>query len=619
MAPDQKANQELVLDLSSFQLIRGGQPVRLEKTPMELLRLLVRRRGTLVTREEIVAAIWGDEVHVDVEAGINTAIRKIRLALEDNADSPRYLETVVGKGYRFVGPIEVVDPEVPVRSATPAPSERSGGPWIWVGVFAVVLVTVFLVARFAGQHRASAVSKGNTGRVIIGVARLQNLSPDSGQDYFAEGLTDEILTQLGQLNPERLGVVKYGAPGTARPGGAIGEPTQKSPPQYTLEGSVRRDHDQARISVRLVRGADGTTVWADSFDRHVGDVLALQAEIAQRIGRELQIQVLGHAIHKPASPEAVEAYLRGRFELSRHKIPVPDVARLNFERAIALDASYAPAYAGLADFYRSRGISSDETAAEDWPLAEQNAARALSLDAENAEAHAAMAQIKLMHDWDWAAAREHAVRALQLNPSLPEAHSVYARYLRVAGNMTEAVSHRKQAVALDPLRVDLAEQLVLEYYMAHDYKSGVDAARRALADDYDRRFAHSVLCANLGRLKQFDESVSECSRVLALDGHTDWIEPYTQEYRKRGYEAASLFLARKELNEILKQPRPDLWDLANAYAAAGMKEETIRLLLQRIPIHDPGLLQIRVDPDFDLIRDDARYAELVRQIGFPSE
>ena len=618
MASDSKADPDLVLDLSSFQLMRGGQPVKLEKTPMELLRLLVRRRGTLVAREEIVAAIWGDAVHVDVDAGINTAIRKIRQALEDNADTPRYLETVIGRGYRFVGAIEVVDPEVPVRSATPAPAEQSA-PWIWASVFALAVMAVFLVARFAGRNRTAAVSKDNTGRIIIGVARLQNLSTDPGQDYFAEGLTDEILTQLGQLNPERMGVVRYGSlAAMQKTKSADIDPGERSGLQYLLEGSVRREHEQARISIRLVRVANGTTVWTESFDRQVGDVLSLQSEIAQRIGRELQIQVLGRGSGRVVAPKVAEAYLRGRFELHRRDVD-SDAARVYFERAIALDATYAPAYAGLADFHRSRAIANDEGAELSWRLAEQNAAQALSLDPENAEAHAAMAQIKLMHDWDWPAAREHALRALQLNPSSPEAHSIYARYLRTAGNVNEALNHRKQALALDPYRADLEEQLGLEYFFARDYQGAVASVRRTLANDPNNPSTHASLCIGLGRLKLFDESVAECSKNLALEGHADWIGLYLQEYQKHGYEAASLFVAKKELDNILKQPRPDLWDLANAYVAAGKKEETIHTLFRGLPIHEPGLLQVRVDPDFDSIRSDPLYAELVRQIRFPTE
>jgi tetratricopeptide (TPR) repeat protein len=315
----------------------------------------------------------------------------------------------------------------------------------------------------------------------------------------------------------------------------------------------------------------------------------------------------------------VEAYFRGRFELARHIMPVPDAARVQFERAIALDPSYAPAHAGLADFYRSRAVGDDEGSEQAWRLAEQYASQALALDSEGAETHAAIAQIKLMHDWDWHAAREHALRALQLNPSLPEAHSVYARYLRIAGNMGEAVSQRKQAVALDPFRVDLTVELILEYYFARDYKSGVASARQVLAYDPNQPVARGALCVNFGRLKLFDESVAECSKALALEGHSDWVPAYVRQYQERGYEAADLFLARKYLNETLKRPHPDLWDLANAYVLADMPEEALRTLFQGLQTHEPGLLQIRVDPDFDSIRNHPRYAELIRQIGFPTE
>jgi TolB-like protein/DNA-binding winged helix-turn-helix (wHTH) protein len=615
MEPEKAATQSLVLDLASFQIIREGQPVRLEKTPMELFRLLVRRRGTLVTREEIVAAIWGDEVHVDVEAGINTAIRKIRQALEDNADAPRYLETVVGRGYRFVGPIEVVDPEVPVRSATPAPSKRSG-PWIWIALAMAGLAVILLFLKFT-SHRATSAA-ANHSHLVIGVVPLQNLSEEPGQDYFADGLTDEILTQLGQLNPERLSVVRSRASATAPQGKAtIPELSQNSGLQYLIEGSVRRQHEQARISVRLLRVTDQTTLWTESFDRRVADVLSLQSEIAQRIGSQLQIQVLSRANKKPVAPEVVEAYLRGRFEMNARG--APDAARAYFERAAALDPSYAPAEAGLADFYRSRAINNDEGAAEAWRLAEQHASKALSLDPESAETHTSIAEIKLMHDWDWHAAREHAQRALQLNPSSPEAHGVYARYLRVAGNIEEAVNQRKQARALDPNRADLSHQLALEYFFARDYQSEVALARRIMASNPDNSMEHGDLCAALGYLKQYDESVAECSKVLAAEGHADWIPAFEQEYHRHGYEAANSWIGRKESKEILKHPQPDLWDLANAYILAGMREEAMLTLLRGIPTHEPGLLQIRVDPDFDPIRDDPRYAELVRQIGFPSE
>src|SRR6266404_6076000 len=210
MAPEQAAAQELVLDLTSFQLIRGGQRVKLEKTPMELLALLVSKRGALVTREEIVHAIWGDAVHVDVDAGINTAIRKIRHALDDDSASPRYLETVVGKGYRLIGPITVEGGEMPA-AAVSAKGARPGREVKAALVVGAGLAALLLLAIAAAVHRdTSAVPGAPQGRVVIAVVPLKNLSENPGQDYFVDGLTDEILTQLGQLNPERLGVVKYG-------------------------------------------------------------------------------------------------------------------------------------------------------------------------------------------------------------------------------------------------------------------------------------------------------------------------------------------------------------------------------------------------------------------------
>jgi tetratricopeptide (TPR) repeat protein len=241
------------------------------------------------------------------------------------------------------------------------------------------------------------------------------------------------------------------------------------------------------------------------------------------------------------------------------------------------------------------------------------------LDGESAETHAALAKIKLMHDWDWPAAREHALRALQLNPSLPEAHAIYARYLRTAGKEQDAVEQRKQALGLDPFRKDLKEQLTLEKYFAREYESLLAMARQEVASDPNALDGHEDLCVNLGWLGRFDEAALECGKAIELEGHADWAAGFGREYRKHGYEAASVWVAKKRLSELKKSPQPDLWDMANAYVLAGMKEETLGTLFEGLKTHEPGLLQIRVDRDFDSIRSDPRYAELVRQIGFPSE
>ena len=481
-------------------------------------------------------------------------------------------------------------------------------------VLALVIASGWLY--WARVHKS--LRQPATGRLMLAVLPFENLTEDGGQDYFSDGLTEEMITQVGNLDPQQLGVIgrtsvmyyKNRQQPLLQLGHDLGV-------QYVLEGSVRRDHEKARISVRLLRVADGATLWTDSFDRSVGDVLALQSEIAQRIGGKLLIQVLGRAKRTPTSPEVVEAYLRGRFELNR---PDSREAALGyFERTIALDPSYAPAYAGLADFYCFRAVKDDEGSERAWRLAEQNATKAMSLDGNSEEAHIAIARIKLMHDWDWRAAREHALRALQLNPSSPEAHSVFALYLRIAGDIPEDLIHRRQALAMDPYREDLKQELLSEQYFAHDYQSLAASARHRLGSDPNNLDAHVGLCGSLGHLSLFAESVAECGKALVLEGQPDWAAAYAQEYRRRGYKAASLFVARKQLDAILAGPHPDLWELANAYVAAGMKEKTFQTLFQGLSTHEPGLLQIRVDPDFDSIREDSRYLELVREIGFPNE
>jgi TolB-like protein/DNA-binding winged helix-turn-helix (wHTH) protein len=612
---------EFEFEPSLPRLRRAGRVLKLQRIPLEALAALVEQRGKIVSRDQLAERIWGKSVFLDADNSLNIAIRKLRLALGDDPEEPHFIQTVTGQGYRLIA--SVVENDVDAESAPPQPDllglERAirspkALPW-WALIGASVVLMIVGGWLWTRTRNPPQPMKDKS---MLAVLPFQNLTGDAGQDYFSDGLTEEMVTQVGSLDPQHLGVIARSSvmyyKNRPQPLQQVGRDLRV---QYVLEGSVRRDHEQARISVRLVRVADGTTLWTDSFDRHVGDVLALQSEIARRIGSELRVQVLGRTGTKPAGPEVVEAYLRGRFELNRSD--VRDAARAYFERTIALDPSYAPAYAGLADFYCFRAVRDDEGSQQAWLLAEQFATQALALDAESEEAHTAIARIRLMHDWDWPAAREHALRALQLNPSSPEAHAVYALYLRVAGNIPEDLNHRQQALAVDPYRADLKQQLIFESYFARDYQPGVEAARQLLASDPNNSAAQVDLCIDLGRLRLFDESVAECSKSLALEGHADWTAAYEREYRQNGYEAASSLVAKKQLNEVLKRSQPDLWDLANAYVLAGMPEEALQTLFRGLPTHEPGLLQIRVDPDFDPIRSDPRYAELIRQIGFPDK
>ncbi len=623
-----RLGEDFEFEVRFRRLRRDGCVLKLQRVPLEALAALIEQKGQIVSRDQLAEKIWGKGVSLDADNSLNVAIRKLRQALGDNSEEPRFIQTITGQGYRLIASVVYDDQATNTEAQTAAlpaeplavePAVRKPKAWRRLGFAAAAGLLLLLAAGglyWAHVHKSfrSAVP----GKSMMAVLPFENLTGDAGQDYFSDGLTEEMITQVGNLDPRELGVVgrtsvmyyKHRQQPLLQLGRDLGV-------QYVLEGSFRRHEEKARISVRLLRVADGATLWTDSFDRSIGDVLSLQSEIAQQIGSKLPVQVLGHAKLAPSNPAVVEAYLRGRFELNR--FDSRDAASGYFQRTIALDPSYAPAYAGLADFYTFRAVSNDEGSEGAWRLAEENAKKALSLDNDSEEAHIAIARIKLMHDWDWRAAREHALRALQLNPSSPEAHIVFALYLRIAGELPEDLEQRKQALAMDPYRQDLKDRLTDEEYFARQFQVLADAARVALAGDPNNLAAHTSLCFSLRNLNAFPESVTECSKALVLEGQPDRAAAYVHEFRQRGYRAARLLLARSQLQEMLAHPRPDLWDLANAYMAADMKDKTFETLFEGLQTHEPGLLQIRVDPDFDSIRQDPRYVELVRRIGFPDE
>ena len=610
------------------RLSRGGSVLRLQRVPLQALAVLIEQKGQIVSREHLAEKIWGKGVSLDADNSLNVAIRKLRQALGDNPEAPQYIQTITGQGYRLIAsavqedaPFALHQPPVATAAAPPVapvslakPSQR-----LWA-LYAAVLALAILGGAFWLEW--SRVHKNHppsaTAQSMVAVLPFENLTGDQDQDYFSDGLTEEMITQIGNLDPQRLGVIgrtsvmyyKTHPQTLVQIGQDLGV-------QYAVEGSVRRNQDQARISVRLLRVRDGAIVWTNSFDRSIGDALALQSEIAQTIVGALLKQVLGRSRSHPTRPEVVESYLHGRFELNRVDRQGA-AAREYFERAIALDPSYAAAYAGLADFYFFRAVRKDEGSGQAWRLAEQNAARALSLDDQSVEAHVATARVRLMHDWDWQSARQHALRALQLNSSSAEAHAVYATYLRIAGDLPQDLIHRQRALAVDPYREDMKDELASERYFARDFEGVAAAARQNLATDPNNLGDHVTLCMSLEHLHQLAESFAECRKVLVLQGQSDWGNEYAQQYRQHGYKAANLLVAEKRLKTIQAEPHhPDLWELANAYVAAGKIDETFRTLFQCLAAHEPGLLQIRVDPDFDEIRTDPRYADLVRRTGFP--
>ncbi len=406
-----KFGEGLELDRACYELRRSGRALKLERIPLDILFLLVERRGQLVSREDIIEKIWGKDVFLDTDSSINGAIRKIRHALKDDPENPAFVQTVTGKGYRFIAlvteaavpnpegdvkKIELPKPialEAPATPATRQEPRRSSTSWPWVITIAVLIVVVLAVSIYELRLRTQSQSTASQGRVMLAVLPFANLSNDPEQEYFSDGLTEETITDLGELNPERLGVI-------ARTSAATYKHTNKTIAQigrelgvdYILEGSVRREGGSARITAQLIRVKDQVHLWAHNYDRETGGLLALQNELGSAIAQQVQVKLTTlygvRLVNKYSpNPEAYELYLKGRFYLRQRTFDAMDKSIEYFQRSIEKDPGFAVAYAGLADSYLARATGSPQ---EFDPKAKAAALRALELDDDLAEAHAAL-------------------------------------------------------------------------------------------------------------------------------------------------------------------------------------------------------------------------------------
>jgi TolB-like protein/DNA-binding winged helix-turn-helix (wHTH) protein len=385
--------ENLELDLGSYQLRRDGSALKLEKIPMELLILLVSKRGQLVSRDEIIDRLWGKDVFVDSEHGVNTAIRKIRNVLIDDPDRPRYIETVVGKGYRFIAAVSVPLEEQLLPPPAPAPAFAFRKLLI-IGACALVA----LVAGYGIVRRLWPTG----GRTMLAVLPFQNLSGDAEQDYFSDGMTEEMITQLGSLDPQRLGVIartsamsyKHSTKGVDQIGRELGV-------SYILEGSARREGGRVRITAQLIQVRDQSHVWAAEYDRELQSVLGIQTEVASAIGDEVRLKLTpaqraNRANLRVVNPEAYEAYLKGRYFMEKWTEEGTRVGREYFQQALQKDPNYALAYAGLADSYvwGRTGLPPGEAVER----AKEAATKALQLDDTLGEPHAALAHSNEHHE-----------------------------------------------------------------------------------------------------------------------------------------------------------------------------------------------------------------------------
>jgi TolB-like protein/DNA-binding winged helix-turn-helix (wHTH) protein len=603
---------DLELDVGSYQLRRNGSVVKLERIPMELLILLASRNGQLVSREEIVEKLWGKDVFVDSAHGVNTAIRKIRNALQDDPEEPRFIQTVVGKGYRFVAPL-VTGPQEVLPPVSDHSRLRSKS-FLLIGacLIGVLSIGAYLVLRHfwpAGAFQG--------GRTMLAVLPFENLTGDPSQDYFSDGLTEEMITQLGRLDPRQLGVIaRTSAMSYKHSTKAVDQIGRELGVNYILEGSARREGGRLRVTAQLIQVRDQSHVWAAEYDREMQSVLQVQSEVANAIGKEVRLKLAPEqraqaGNPRPVNPEAYEAYLKGRYFIEKWTEEGTRVGREYFEQAIQKDPSYAVAYAGLADSYvwGRVGLPPQEA----LQRARTAATKALELDDTLGEPHAALAQIKFVSDWDWAGAEAQFKRAVELNPNDANALHMYSHYLLSMGRMQESLEVSRRALEHDPVSPTMQLHLGFHYLTARQYELAIPQYLKVLQADPSLADAHNQLAVAYRQKGMLDQSVAEYLQVETLLGMTpEQISELKSAYARSGMR--EFWLTVLEIIESSDQIKISPYQIASYYAILNKKDESFDWLEKAYTAHDAGLVAIKTDSDFDNLHSDGRFADLLRRM-----
>jgi len=621
--------EDFELDAESYTLRRGGRVLKLERIPMEILLFLVEQRGQLVSRQQIVGRIWGEKIFLDTDNSINGAIRKIRSVLKDDAEEPRFVQTVTGKGYRFMAPVDSPEQRSPEAAAAKIPDPNlavkpARPKWLLLLGIAIGLVAAlaFALDLYLKRPKLPAHGAAPAHRVMLAVLPFENLTGDAGQDYFSDGFTEEMITQLGRTDPAKMGVIARTSvmiyKRNPRPLDEIG---RKLGVQYVIEGSVRRDAGRVRITAQLIQMKDQTHVWAKEYDRDMRNLLVLQSEIAQEIADETEFALGGQpkasagrraaASGGTSSYEAYDLYLKGRYFWNKRTSEDFERAVQYFQQAIGKDPRYARAYAGLADAY---GLMSTWTMAprnEFMPKARAAALQALKIDETLAEAHASLALVAENSDYDWKTAEKEFQRAIELDPDYATGRQWYAEYLSWQGRFDDALAESQRAQRLDPLSLIIATDRGTILYYGRQYDRAIAECRAVLSMDPRFSLARAFAFYALVKERKFPEALEEIEGGQSSDDLRGLWAHKAYLYGQWGRTAEAQNASAK-----FEQLAPRLRDRTQASILAdigtGRKDRAIAFLQEAYSEHSNLVTSLKVDPRYDPLRDDPRFQELLR-------
>lgn len=614
------------LDLRAYELRRDGRTLKLEPTPFGILALLLEQPGELVTREQIVERIWGKGVFLDTDNSINGAIRKIRLVLNDDPEQPRFIQTVTGRGYRFIAPVteaeqvaqrlRVLEPPQPGEGTeVPPPSKNKSRLVLGIALLALVAIGALWLTRTL-PHRAAAASSVHS----IAVLPLANLSADPTQEYFTDGMTDELITDLAKIGglrvTSRTSVMRY-------------KHTTKSLPEIArelnvdgiVEGSVTRSGDRVRITAQLLYAPTDKHLWADTYERDLGDVLKLQGDLADAIAQQVRAQLTpgqqaqirqAHAV----DPAAHDAYLKGRlyFVTEFNKPDSLRKAQNLFQESIQKDPNFALAYAGLADTYVYLAFSGALPKDQAYRSAKEAIAKALELDDSVGEAYDTLGVLSSQFDWDWQAADRAFNRALDLAPSYSCAHEDRAIFLAAVGRRSEALDEIAKIDQLD-YGFSAAGTESWTYYLLRDYPDLIEASKRGLLLDSKDWFQHYSLGIGYEGTGKPQDAISEYQKAVELSaGNRDALASLAHAYAGIGRKADAQKILR-DLQQKSKTANFSPYFIATIHAGLGDPDKAFDFLDRAYREKSLDMSHIKADLRLDNLRSNPRFQSLLSRMG----
>jgi len=613
------------VDLHAGELRKQGVKIKLQEQPFQILQMLLEHPGEVVTREELQKRIWPADTFVDFEQGLYNAIKRLREALGDSPETPRYVETLPRRGYRFIGSINGVVSASAAKEALGAslgrPSSMLFRSPVMGALGALILAATVFALNLGGIRQRLLLKKNSPAVHSLAVLPLTSLSSDPNQEYFAEGMTDALITDLSQIGAlrvvSRTSVMRYNK-------------TDKSAPQIArelnvdaiIEGTVQRSGDRVRVTAQLIYGPEDKHLWADSYERDMQDAFTLQGVVARAIADEIRVKMTPKEQERlqnvrPVNPKALEAYLSGRFhldqraklELYRGKEPAREEelreAIANFDQAIQEDPRYTPPYLWFFD-----GESSPDFDLDLLPRIEAGVAKALQLDEANVHAHLARARLLEQYEYDWPGAEKEIKRAIEINPNSAEAHFQYAEYFLCLGRQEDEKKERELAQALDPSHDYFADAGTTRIgWTLEQHKQAVE--ERAPDDPLSR----GVLGKDYATNGRFDESAEEYEKCLRLYGYTEFADVIHSSRTKAGGKAALRDWMRAAEKDYLRGAQLASFAFAFTYASLSDRDNAFRWLEKAYQERNWCILYLKADPVWEPIRSDPRFANLLRRVG----